>query len=153
MRRLGLMAALAVVVVDQATKVWVAGVLPLGTFTPVTGFFNLVHTLNPGISFSLFQNDGWGRWVFSGLAVVVTTVLLVWLWRVSSRWVAVALGCIIGGAVGNTIDRLRIGAVIDFLDFHVAGFHWPAFNAADSAIVVGAAMILAEGLLFKNRSS
>lgn len=153
MRRLGLLVAFAVVVVDQVSKLWVADIQPLGTFRSVTGFFNLVHTLNPGISFSMFQNDGWGRWVFSALAAVVTAVLLVWLWRVRSVWVAGALGLIIGGAIGNTIDRLRIGAVIDFLDFHVAGFHWPAFNAADSAIVVGAAMILAEGILFKNRSS
>jgi signal peptidase II len=146
MVRPGILVAIAVVVLDQASKIWIAAEIGLGQGVPVTGFFNLVHVLNTGISFSLFQAGELSRWIFTILALAVAVGLIVWLRRATSMWTAVALGGIIGGAVGNTIDRVRIGAVVDFLDFNAAGFHWPAFNVADSAIVVGAVMILAEGL-------
>jgi len=84
---------------------------------------------------------------------VIAIALVVWMRRAETRWLAVALGGVIGGALGNTIDRIAHGAVVDFLDFHVAGYHWPAFNAADSAIVVGVVMILAEGLIFRSRGT
>ena len=86
-------------------------------------------------------------WVLSGLAIAITAALVVWLNRITSRWSAAAIGFVIGGAIGNVIDRVRFGAVADFLDFHVSGYHWPAFNLADSAITVGVAILLWESLI------
>jgi len=153
MFRVGLSVAVGVIVADQLSKAWVAAEIALGRGVFVTDFFNLVHTLNTGISFSMFQGGETSRWIFTGLALAVVAALLVWLRRANSRWQAVALGGIIGGALGNAIDRVRIGGVVDFLDVHAAGYHWPAFNLADSAIVVGAAMILLESLLFGRQNA
>jgi signal peptidase II len=153
MPRVGLSVAAVVVVVDQLTKLWILGVIDAGTGVPVTGFFNIILTFNTGISFSLFQSPTWGPWVFSILSLAVVVGLAIWLRRAQTRWLAVALGGVIGGAVGNTVDRMAHGGVVDFLDLHVAGYHWPAFNAADSAIVGGVVMILAEGLIFRSRAT
>lgn len=153
MLRVGLPVAVVVVVVDQVTKLWILDeIVPGGGFA-VTGFFNLVLTFNPGISFSLFQSPVWGRWVFSILALAVAVGLTIWMRRAQTRWLALALGGVVGGALGNTADRIIHGAVVDFLDFHVAGYHWPAFNAADSAIVGGVVMILTESLIFRSRGT
>jgi signal peptidase II len=152
MLRLGLLVAVGVVVVDQATKFWALGSVLPGQRIPVTEFFNLVLTFNPGISFSLFQ-EAWGRWVFSILALAIVAGLAVWLRRQTTLWLGIAGGAVIGGALGNTIDRAFHGAVVDFLDFHAFGYHWPAFNAADSAIVTGVVMILAEGVIFGRRKT
>ncbi len=152
MLRTGLPIAAAVIVADQLSKIWVAAELDLGQGFVVTGFFNLVHVINTGISFSMFQGGETSRWLFTALALAVSVALIFWLRRATSGWQAVALGGIIGGALGNTVDRVRIGGVIDFLDLHVGGYHWPAFNLADSAIVAGAAMILFEPLLFGRRN-
>jgi signal peptidase II len=149
MHRVGLSVAAVVVVVDQLTKLWILGVIDAGAGVPVTGFFNLILTFNTGISFSLFQSPTWGPWVFSILSLAVVVGLAIWLRRAQTRWLAIALGGVIGGAVGNTVDRIVHGGVVDFLDLHVAGYHWPAFNAADSAIVGGVVMILVEGLIFR----
>ena len=149
MRRAGLSVAAVVVVVDQITKLWILGTIDAGTSVPVTAFFNIILTFNTGISFSLFQSPTWGRWVFSILALAIVVSLEIWLRRAQTRWLAIALGGLIGGAVGNTVDRIVHGGVVDFLDLHFAGYHWPAFNAADSAIVVGVVMILVEGLVFR----
>ena len=109
----------------------------------VTPFFNLVLVFNPGISFGLFQNLG-GPWILIALTTLITAGLLIWLLRDKGlgQSGSVALGLAIGGAIGNLIDRLRLGAVVDFLDFHLAGFHWPAFNVADSAISIAMVLIL-----------
>ena len=149
MHRAGLSVAAVVVVVDQLTKLWILGAIDAGTGVAVTEFFNIILTFNTGISFSLFQSPTWGRWVFSILALAVVVGLTIWLRRAQTRWLAIALGGVIGGAVGNTVDRIVHGGVVDFLDFHVAVYHWPAFNVADSAIVVGVVMILVEGLVFR----
>ena len=111
-------------------------------------FFNLALTYNRGISFGLF-NDGAGlnALVFSVAAAAIVAVLVYWLRRAASPFLAIAIGLIIGGAVGNVIDRLRLGAVVDFLDFHVGAYHWPAFNLADSAICIGVAAMLLDGVL------
>jgi signal peptidase II len=102
---------------------------------------------NTGVSFGLFASDGvLGRWLLPAFAAVVVVGLLVWLWRTESRWTGIALGLIMGGAVGNLVDRVRYGAVADFLDLHLAGYHWPAFNAADTGITVGAAMLVLDSL-------
>ncbi|MEQ8247385.1 MAG: signal peptidase II [Alphaproteobacteria bacterium] len=152
MLRLGLLVAIGVIAVDQVTKYWALDTILLGQRIPVTDFFNLVLTFNPGISFSLFQ-EAWGRWVFSALALAIVVGLAVWLRRQSAVWLGVAGGAIIGGALGNTIDRVVHGAVVDFLDFHAFGYHWPAFNAADSAIVTGVVMILTEGVIVGRRKT
>jgi signal peptidase II len=135
-----------VVVADQVTKAWVSGALRPYELVPVIdGFFNLTLAFNTGAAFSfLAQGGGWQRWLLSGLAVVVAIVLVVWLTRLdrSERWTAAALSLVIGGAVGNLLDRLRFGHVVDFLDFYLGSWHWPAFNVADSAITVGVAILL-----------
>ena len=107
---------------------------------------------NRGVSFGLFDNDSvWTPMLLSLLAVGISIVLMVWLRRAEGKWLALGLGMVIGGAVGNVIDRAVWRAVFDFLDFHVAGYHWPAFNVADAAITVGVVLILTEGLFAKDR--
>ena len=148
MRRLGLSLAALVIVLDQLLKWWIRTVvMDPPREIEVTSFLNLVMAWNRGISFSLFRSD-WaaGPYVWAGLAVVVAVALGWWLGRVRHTLTAVALGLVIGGALGNAIDRLRLGAVADFLDFHWQGWHWPAFNLADSAISVGIVLLVAPGL-------
>ena len=139
-----------VLAVDQASKAAVlAAYSPLSWPVAVTPFFNLVLVWNRGVSFGLFGgNDGdLQRWLLVGLAFAVAAVLAVWLARgVADAWQRWSFRLIIAGAVGNAIDRVVHGAVVDFLDFHYAGWHWPAFNVADSAIVIGAVLLLADGL-------
>lgn len=129
---------------DQGLKLWVAAALPLHARIEVAPVFSLVHTLNPGAAFSFLADaGGWQRHVLTVLGIAVTGVLLGFLWRgVQSRWEAVAYTCIVGGALGNVCDRLRLGAVVDFLDFHWRGMHWPAFNLADVYIVAGAGLLV-----------
>lgn len=149
---LGLSLAVATIVLDQATKWWiVAVVMQPPRAIRVTSFFDIVMVWNRGVSFGLFNDSGtWGRWLLPVLAAVISAVLLVWLWRIAERLTAVALGLIIGGAVGNLIDRLvHDGAVADFLLFHVGRYAWPAFNVADSAITVGAVVLVADSLFGK----
>ncbi len=133
-----------VMVLDQFTKWLVTSSFQLGEHHMVTGFFDLVFVFNRGAAFSfLAQADGWQRWFFVVLALVIS----VWLVRLlqqhaTERLYACALALVLGGALGNVIDRLIHGAVVDFLSFHVAGYYWPAFNVADSAICVGVALML-----------
>ena len=129
---------------DQFTKAWVVELFREGERLPVTGFFNLVLLYNPGASFSFLAGaGGWQRWLFAVLAVVISIWLVIMLYRQAlDKPQSVAVALILGGAVGNVIDRIRIGAVVDFLDFYVADWHWPAFNVADSAICVGVAFML-----------
>lgn len=142
--RLGLIVALLVFAADLATKEWMLSLI----FDPprrieLTGFFNLTPVWNRGVSFGLFAgHQEWVPWILSAVAVAVAAGLLVWLRRARHPLLAVALGAVIGGALGNVVDRLRFGAVVDFLDFHISGYHWPAFNIADAAISLGVAMIL-----------
>jgi signal peptidase II len=152
MLRLGLAIAGLVVVLDQLSK-W-AILAWLDRPIALTPFFNLIVVWNRGVSFGMFDSaSALGPWVLSGLALVVVVLLLVWLRRADHPLTAAGLGLIIGGAVGNLVDRVRFGAVIDFLDFHALGWHWPAFNVADSAICVGAALLLVDGLLMPRRDS
>lgn len=148
MFRFGLLIALAVLLADQASK-WV--ILKLVMDPPrvieVTGFFNLVLVGNRGVSFGMFSTDAsWSQPLLGAFAALVGVGLAVWLWRESTRFMAVALGLVIGGAIGNAIDRFVHGAVVDFLDFHAFGWHWPAFNVADSGISVGVVLIVIDGL-------
>lgn len=135
--------AVGVITLDQFSKWAILALLPLYTSIELTGFFNLVHVRNEGAAFSLLADQpGWQRFFFIILGLLVSAAILVWLRRPMPRLQAVALSLILGGAVGNIIDRLVHGNVVDFLDFHAAGWHWPAFNIADSALTVGALLIL-----------
>ncbi len=137
--------SLLVVVLDQATK-WLAEAL-LEPFRPVAlmPLLNLTLMYNEGAAFSFLANaGGWQRWLFAGFALVMTLALTLWLLRLDrgERATAAALSLIIGGAIGNLIDRVQTGRVVDFIDFYVANWHWPAFNVADSAITVGILLLL-----------
>ena len=137
--------SLVLVVLDQATKWWV-----LGDFRPyevreVLPVFNLVLVFNEGAAFSFLSDaGGWQRWFFVALSSGVSLVLLVWLVRLkpAEKLLATALAMILGGALGNLIDRVRYGHVVDFLDFHWRQWHWPAFNVADSAITLGVVLLV-----------
>ena len=153
MLRLGLLVAVPVVLLDLLTK-WLvlAEFMESPRTIVVTGFFNLVLVWNRGVSFGMFNVDSaWGPIILSGLAIVISICLVIWLRRVASPLVATAIGLVLGGAIGNVIDRVRFGAVVDFLDFHVAGYHWPAFNVADSAISIGVALLLYDSLFERRK--
>lgn len=137
--------SLAVVVADQSTKVAAVALLDPASSVELIPTIDLVLAYNPGAAFSFLSTaGGWQRWLFIGLAVAISGFILHWLRDLprDARWFPLALSLILGGAVGNVIDRVRIGAVVDFIDFHVGDWHWPAFNVADSAICVGAALLL-----------
>ena len=146
--RSGLMVAAGVLILDQVSKWAILDLFAEGSrVIDVTPFFNVLLVWNRGISFGMFGASGeTGAWVLSGLAIVIAVFLSVWLARAETRFIALSLALIIGGAIGNVIDRVRFGAVVDFLDFYILGYHWPAFNVADSAIVVGAAALILESL-------
>ncbi|PSJ42677.1 signal peptidase II [Zobellella endophytica] len=138
--------AIVAMVLDQVSKWLTMSYLDYGyPGVEIAPFFNLVHVYNPGAAFSfLADQGGWQRWFFAGLACAVTILLSIWMYKAprSARWLPAAYALIIGGAIGNVIDRLALGHVVDFLDFYVGNWHWPAFNLADSFIFVGAAMII-----------
>lgn len=140
---LGVAVILAAIVADQFSKWWIAGHLATGTTLAWGDFFNVVKVWNTGVSFSMFSHHGnLGVIVLSLVATVVCLFLLHWMWRETNRVKIAALGLIIGGAVGNVIDRVRFGAVLDFLDFHAGQYHWPAFNVADTFICIGACILI-----------
>ena len=137
--------ALIVLVLDQLTKTWVIAEFYLGQREIITSFFNLVHVHNYGAAFSFLSDaGGWQRWFFAALSAVVSAVIVVWISRLpKTRWIeGLALALILGGALGNLYDRLVLGYVVDFLDFHWSGSHFPAFNVADSGITVGAVLLI-----------
>jgi signal peptidase II len=141
--------SLIILIADQFTKVLVIGYYQLGASTEVTSFFNLVRAHNSGAAFSFLSDaSGWQRWFFSVIGVLAA-VLIVWLLRSHSgqKLFSFAMACILGGAVGNVIDRLLYGYVVDFLDFHWRNWHFPAFNIADSAITIGASCLILDELL------
>lgn len=139
-----------VIVLDQISK-WIAlaELQPYEPIAVIDGFLNWMLAFNPGAAFSfLADSGGWQRWFFTVLAIVVSAVLVVWLSRTArGDWRnAAPLALIIGGAIGNVIDRVRLGHVVDFIDVYVGQYHWPAFNIADSAICVGAIALVAFSL-------
>ena len=152
---LGLAIAAVVLIVDQIVKAWVLSWLgPAPVAVALTSFVNLVSVWNYGISFGLFNTgSAAAAYLFVILALAIASALVVWLKRTDRRLIAAALGLIIGGAIGNIVDRLRFGAVYDFLDFHVLGWHWPAFNVADSAVSIGVALLLIDALFASSPSS
>ena len=141
--------ALVVVLADQFTKVLIVVRYGLGEGFAVTDFFNIVRVHNEGAAFSFLASaGGWQRWFFTGLGLVSAGVI-VWMLKKhpGQQLFGLALSCILGGAVGNVIDRVLYGYVVDFLDFHHAGIHFPAFNLADSAITLGAACLVLDEVL------
>lgn len=152
-RRYGLAAGLGglVLALDQIGKAWILGILGIpGAARPaieVTPFLNFVLVWNRGISFGLFDRaSAWQPWLLAGLSLVIVAGLLLWLRTARGRWTAPAIGLVAGGAIGNAVDRVRFGAVVDFVDFHIGGWHFAAFNVADAAITCGVAILLAVSL-------
>lgn len=143
-----LLFALLLFVVDQITKQLVVSFLYEGQ-KEILPFFNLTHVWNRGVSFGIFNHDHSSAWLLVGLSLTITVFFFIWLRKVTHKPVALAIGAVIGGALGNVIDRIRFGAVVDFLDFHIGNWHYPAFNVADSAIVLGIAYIVLDSLLFE----
>lgn len=149
---LGLAAIL--LMADQFTKILIVGFYKLGDATHVTSFFNVVRVHNSGAAFSFLAGaGGWQRWFFTAIGLLAAA-LIVWMLKshAGQKLFAFALACILGGAIGNVIDRILYGYVVDFLDFHWHGWHFPAFNLADSAITIGAACLILDELLRVRRT-
>ena len=140
--------SLVVIVLDQVTKYGISHSLMFGESIPIAPFFNLVLAYNTGAAFSFLAGaGGWQRIFFMAIAVVACVIILNLLRKhYQERWFSLALSLILGGALGNLIDRILLGHVVDFLDFYVANYHWPAFNVADSAITLGAVLLILDSL-------
>ncbi len=153
--RWGLLAALLVLVADQASKYWILQVLDLPRVGQIVllPMLNLTMVWNPGVTFGLLQSRGsLGPVLLALAAVAVVAALLLWLRRAETRLVATALGAIAGGAAGNVADRLRFGAVVDFIHAHAFGYNWYVFNVADAAIVCGVAALVLDSLRPRRKS-
>jgi signal peptidase II len=147
--------ALAVFIADQFTKVLILGYYQLGDSIYVTGFFNVVRAHNTGAAFSFLAGaSGWQRWFFTAIGVAAA-VFIIWMLRshAGQRLFSFALACILGGAIGNVVDRLMHGYVVDFVQLHWRGWYFPAFNVADSAITAGAACLILDELLRVRKTS
>ena len=151
MMRIGLLVGSLVLIFDHLTKWFIRDVVLDGAWhIKIFNFFNLVEVWNRGVSFGLFASDSpWTPILLSALAIGISVVLLIWLRKAQTLLLSIGLGIVIGGAIGNVIDRILWGSVFDFLDFHIAGYHWPAFNVADSAITIGVGLILIDGFIAK----
>lgn len=139
--------SLLAVILDQGSKLVIDSSMRLYQSISVMPYFNLTYVHNTGAAFSfLSEAGGWQRWFFAGLAILISAVIAVWLARLKHHetLLAMALSLVLGGAIGNLIDRLAYGYVIDFLDVYYGTWHWPAFNIADSAITLGVILMLAE---------
>ncbi|MBL8589402.1 MAG: signal peptidase II [Methylobacteriaceae bacterium] len=148
-RTLGVAVAAATFLLDQASKLWLIHVFEIGERQPVrlAPFFDVVMAWNPGISYSLFPaSSAAGRLALLAVTLAATALLAVWLWRATTRLATLGLGLLVGGALGNALDRAIYGAVADFFHFHVGNFSWYVFNLADVAIVAGVGLLLYDGL-------
>ena len=146
-----LLFSVVIIVLDLWTKQIATDALTLYRPVEVTSWLNMTLAHNYGAAFSFLSDaGGWQRWLFTGLDSVVTVVLVVWILRLpaNEKLTATALSLVIGGAVGNLIDRIRNGYVVDFIDVFYRGHHWPAFNLADSAITCGVVLLLVDGIFF-----
>jgi signal peptidase II len=151
---ISLILASVVLVLDLATKRWVENALFNGEQIPLTSFFNLVLAYNAGAAFSFLSDaDGWQRWFFTAIAAGASA-LIVYLLRkhADDKFFCIALSLILGGALGNLWDRITLGHVVDFLDFYIGVYHWPAFNVADSAIFLGAMLLIVDSFRRKEPS-
>lgn len=141
--------AIVIVIVDQLTKYIASNALEMFQPVAVMPMFNWTLMHNTGAAFSfLAEAGGWQRWFFAFIALGVSAVIVFWIKRLEAheKWQAVALTLILGGAIGNVIDRIRLGYVVDFIDVYYEQWHWPAFNIADSAIFIGVAMLIVDGI-------
>ncbi|MGB5333020.1 MAG: signal peptidase II [Woeseiaceae bacterium] len=149
--------ALLIVVVDQLTKWAIVEWVPLYDRVPLNSFINLTHQKNSGAAFSFLANaGGWQRWFFVTLATVVSGVIAVWIWRIRKEGqvlLSIGLALVLGGAVGNLIDRIRLGHVTDFIQVWFGGWAFPSFNVADAGITVGAAALIIDALFFSGRQA
>ncbi|MBI5121167.1 MAG: signal peptidase II [Rhodospirillales bacterium] len=152
--RLGLAVALLVLILDQISKWAIVELVMTPPQVIVLGpFLDIVMAWNRGVSFGMFnQESPWNAPVLSLLALAISAFLLKWLWKSEGKFIPLAIGLIVGGALGNVIDRIRFGAVADFLYFHIDSYYWPAFNVADSGISVGAVLLVWDSL-FSGRES
>ena len=151
MMRLGIIVAFIVIVFDQITKKIATKYLE-SEILIISDFLNFVLVYNKGISFSMFETQSLlGPWIFSLIALAIICGLFFWLKNAESKIISVSLGLLIGGAFGNVLDRVFVGAVVDFIDFHKFGYHWPAFNLADVAIFVGVFIIVCINLFFSSK--
>jgi signal peptidase II len=141
--------AFFILILDQFTKQLITGSFNYGDVQDITAYFNLVRVHNYGAAFSfLSEAGGWQRWALSSVAGIVSIGIIIWISRVpdNKHFERLALALILGGALGNLIDRMMLGYVVDFLDFHWSGMHFPAFNVADSCITLGAILLITDGL-------
>ena len=144
----GICLASAWFLIDQATKWWILEyAMNPPEMLSIAPFFNLMLGWNSGVSFGILGGQELPPWTLALFSGTVAAALIVWLLRTHDRLVATGLALIVGGALGNTLDRVRHGAVTDFLDFHLAGWHWPAFNMADVGVVCGAALLMLDGFV------
>lgn len=144
---------LVIVILDQMTKIWADTSLAMYEQIPITGFFNITKAYNYGAAFSFLDNaGGWQRWLFTTISLVVSIVLSVWLYRMTraERWLSLSISLILGGAIGNLIDRVWYGYVIDFIQVYWGNSYFPSFNIADAAISCGTVILLGLTLLEKN---
>ena len=144
-----LLMAMLVIAADQIAKALAVNLLDYGVPVRVSAFFNWTLLHNTGAAFSFLSDaGGWQRWVFTAVAVVVSAVILAWLWRLGpgERAQKLALALVLGGALGNLWDRLTLGYVVDFIQLHYRDYYWPAFNIADSAITIGAVLLIGDSL-------
>src|SRR6185437_2717710 len=149
--QVSLILALVVLVLDIAAKRWVESLVLHGQQIPLTGFFNLVLTYNAGAAFSFLRDaSGWQRCFFSAIAASAAGLIIYLLRKhAADKLFCIALSLILGGALGNLWDRISLGHVVDFLDFHISNYHWPAFNVADSAIFLGAMLLIIDSFRHK----
>ena len=142
-----------IVVLDQITKIWADTTLTMYQQIPITDFFNITKAYNYGAAFSFLNDEGgWQRWLFTGISLVVSIVLSVWLYRMlrSEKWLSLSIALILGGAIGNLIDRMWYGYVVDFIQVYWNTSYFPSFNIADAAITCGTIILLAITLFEKN---
>jgi len=150
------LAVIPTIVLDQLSKQAVMILLDdFGSRRVVVlpDFFNLVEVWNTGVSFGMLGGFGLPPWVLTAISLLICAGLAWWLWRGAARLPATGIGLVIGGAIGNVVDRLRWGGVFDFADFHVGAWHWPAFNVADAAIVIGVGLLLLDSVFLERRRS
>ena len=147
--------ALLIVIADQLTKWAIIQWVPLYDRVPLNSFINLTHQKNTGAAFSILADaGGWQRWFFIVLATVISAVIAVWIWRIrraGQNWLAAGLALVLGGAIGNLIDRIMLGHVTDFIQVWFGSWAFPSFNVADAGISVGAALLIIDALFFSGR--
>lgn len=152
---IGFIVAAFVFILDQASKAWVLSALSNPPYKiEVTSFLNLIQAWNRGVTFGLLKaGNPYAVWVLIGVALLLSCALVIWIFQAENKMISSCFGLILGGALGNILDRIRFEAVTDFLDFHIMGYHWYTFNGADTAIVIGVALILIDQMyqLYKEK--